>query len=295
MLRLRSIACLAALACAAPLAAQGTGERDGDNIVVTGRAEQPTRSEVTAQARAITREGSGLRREPLSLVQDWFCPGISGLTEAGAAAMIDRIRFNADRLDIRLASDGNCRPNLVIMFVDDGRALVNRLHERTPELFKSLNGEDRRALLAHAGPVHAWNVTAIRTRDGMPVPERTSLADPPQVSAAMAHSKIYIPIRSDITASYIVIERNAARGKTLVQLADYATMRSLAQTRPPEQDVAMDTILTLFDDAAAPAEMTGFDTAYLGALYDSIPNLPGIVKLQGVNRQLRLQEAAEGE
>ncbi len=39
--------------------------------------------------------------------------------------------------------------------------------------------------------------------------------------------------------------------------------------------------------------MTQFDRAYLAALYDGIPNIPRITKVQGVNRQLRLQEAAQ--
>ena len=73
-------------------------------------------------------------------------------------------------------------------------------------------------------------------------------------------------------------------------------MRGLARTRPAdgageEGGQPMDTILALFDEGAAPpAEMTEFDRAYLAAVYNNIPNIPGITKVLGVNRQLRIQD-----
>ena len=119
------------------------------------------------------------------------------------------------------------------------------------------------------------------------------------VSMWMAHSKIYLATREDIEFVVVLFDLEKMKGKTLVQLADYATMRGLARTRPVEGaensgDQAMETILALFDPGSPPpAEMTEFDRAYLAALYDGIPNIPGVTKVLGVNRQLRLQERAE--
>jgi hypothetical protein len=290
MVRLRQFAtCLVLGSLAVPALAQ-----DADSsIVVTGRSEAPpSSSAVVAQARAVTSEGV-LRSEPLALMQDPLCPGVMGLKETGALAIIDRIRANALRLDIRLADETACTPNLIVAFVDDSRRQVNTLHDSEPQVFESLATPDRRALLAQAGPVHAWNLTETRTRDGMPVSRGEGLTNPPVAAMWSAHSKIYIPVRSDIVSSFLVLEREAVRGMTLTQLADYATMRGLAQTRPPEAGAPLDTILTLFDsEGPHPAEMTEFDSAYLAALYDSIPNMAGIHKLLGVNRQLRRQKAA---
>jgi hypothetical protein len=111
----------------------------------------------------------------------------------------------------------------------------------------------------------------------------------------MTHSKIYLAVREDITQAVVVFDRDEVAGKSLDQLADYATMRGLARTRPVEDDPTMDTILTMFHSDVAPAGMTRFDRAYLAALHDSIPNMPGITKLLGVSRQLRLQEVAFAE
>ena len=63
----------------------------------------------------------------------------------------------------------------------------------------------------------------------------------------------------------VLIDRSAALGKTIGQVADYAAMRTLAQTRVPADG---DTILTLFDPTeAAPRELTPFDRGFLLSLY----------------------------
>jgi len=292
----RMLAALICMACAVPAGAQETVP-DGD-ILVTGQAEAPlpAGNAVAAQARAITHATSGLKSVPLALVQDPLCPGVMGMKEAGALPLIDRIRANARALDVPLAAEDDCNPNLVIVIADGEQLGVAGLQRKSPHLFASLTLHERQELAADPGPVHAWNLTEMRTRDGMQMGGRQGLVNPPVVSMWMAHSKIYIPVRTDIIASFILLERDAVQGKTLVQLADYVTMRGLAQTRPPEAATALDTILALFDgDGPRPAEMTAFDRAYLGALYDSIPNLPAISKLTGVSRQLRLQRREEGE
>src|SRR5690606_22681745 len=145
-------------------------------------------------------------------------------------------------------------------------------------LFDGLQPRERKELLAENGPVRVWTSTVTRTRDGMPIPKAEGLVNPPVVQMAMAHSKIYLTTREDITSVMVVFDLDKVQGKSLVQLADYATMRGLARTLPVEGDgQPMDTILALFDQAAPPpAEMTTFDRAYLGAVYDSIPNMPGV-------------------
>ena len=149
-------------------------------------------------------------------------------------------------------------------------------------------------LLAEEGPVRVWTTTAEKTRDGMPVPRRESLHNPPVVSMWMAHSKIYLTIRQDIEQVVVLFDREGVRGKSLIQLADYVTMRSFARTRPAGGDAALDTILALFDASEPPAGLTDFDQAYLRSVYEGIPNLPAASKLLGVNRELnRLIEEEE--
>lgn len=286
-----SLALLAA-ALLFPLPAAAQGEPgSSEDIVVTGRAEKPTRGEVSRQAREISRS-SDIYDRPAARFEDRLCPGVLGLKQDYAALVIDRIRYNAERLDMWLAKDdGTCSPNFIVAFVKHGQQQLADLEREHGHLFQTLTLREREDLLAEDGPARVWSVTQMRTRDGMPIPRRESLDAPPVVNMWMAHSKIYTSVREDITSVLVVFDLDQVRGKSLIQLADYATMRGFALTRETEGDTAMNTILGLFDgDGPKPSGLTDFDLAYLMSLYDWIPNLPAATKLLGVNRQLRLQE-----
>jgi len=79
-----------------------------------------------------------------------------------------------------------------------------------------------------------------------------------------------------------------------VQLADYATMRGLAYTRPASGARPMTTILALFNDRdivdpvdRQPAELTSFDLGYLRSVYFWRPDrsVPAVGRLLGVRRR----------
>jgi len=266
---------------------------DGD-ILVTG--EGPSHSEVSRQARDVTDIGSDIRDRPLARVEDRLCPGVIGLKRYAAEMMIDRIRWNAERLHMWLADDTDCQPNMIIAFVEDGKAEIAGLVERQPWLFETMTRPERLALLNEEGPVRVWTTAQTRTRDGMPIERRESLANPPVTQMWMAHSKIYLTIREDITQTVVLFDRGGVRGKSIVQLADYATMRGFARTRPAQGDAALGTILALFDPGHTPAEqLTDFDQAYLRSLYKEIANLPAAMKLGDVGDELERVTAERAE
>ena len=287
---------LAGLAGFLMLAAPGWAQSDSptddnENIVVTGKAA--TSTEVSRQARAITDMNSAIRHEPMARFQDKLCPGVMGLEADAASLMIDRLRDNAQLLGLGLTKDdGTCRPNFIVAFVENGAENLQQIADHNGWAFQDMSPSERRKLLSEEGPVRVWTITQMRTRDGIPIPRSVSLFDPPQVNTWMAHSKIYLAIREDITRVVVLFDREGVKGKTLLQLADYATMRGLARTRPVDgEGHPMDTILALFDPSGSPpAKLTEFDRAYLAAVYDGIPNIPGVTKVLGVNRQLRLQD-----
>ncbi len=264
-------------------------------IVVTGEA--PDEQEVTRQAREITQP-SGIRYAPLPRFEgDRLCPGVIGLKADFASLVVDRIRANAERFGLWMTTDdGTCAPNFVVAFVDDGQAVLQQVADGQHWLFKDMPRHERVELLADDGPVHVWTTTQARTRDG------ADLADAPngrKVSAMSSggRARVQLQAREDITGVLVLFDRDDVRGMTLVQLADYATMRGLARTRPVDGDgQAMATILALFDrDATPPAEMTAFDSAYLGALYRGQANVSGLSKVLGVSRELERQARAEAD
>lgn len=272
---------------------QPAATSDGD-ILVTG--DRPSHSEVSRQARDVTDIGSDIRDRPLARVEDRLCPGVIGLKRYAAEMMIDRIRWNAERLHMWLADDTDCQPNMIVAFVEDGKAEIAGLAERQPWLFETMTTAQRRALLAEEGPVRVWTTAQTRTRDGMPIARSESLSDPPVTQMWMAHSKLYLTIREDITQTVVLFDREGVRGKSIVQLADYATMRGFARTRPAEGDATLDTILALFDPNHVPAEqLTDFDQAYLRSLYKEIANLPAAMKLGDVGDELERVAAERAE
>jgi hypothetical protein len=135
--------------------------------------------------------------------------------------------------------------------------------------------------------VRVWTTALTRTRDGMPIERRESLDSPPQVEMWMAHSKLYLTIREDITQTVVLFDRAGVRGKSIIQLADYATMRGFARTRPADGDAP-----ARHDPRAVrsrPRAAAGADRLRPGLPDQSlqeIPNLPAAMRLADVSNEL---------
>lgn len=286
-MKLRALPFAIGMALAMPLQAQDAEPAETPEIVVTGEADYGW-TEVTRQARAISRE-TDVRHTPLARFEDRICPGVIGLTTEAAEMMVYRLRQIAETLDIRQLEPGACTPNIVVAFTDDGRADLAALQSKHKLLSEVLSVSEQRELLEEPGPVRVFSIVETRMLNGMPVPRRRNLAQIPVGWMHAGHSKIYTATRQDIVAVTVLFDREAVRGMTLWQLADYAAMRVYARTREPKNH-DVDSILSLFAaDDIAPAGLTAFDLAYLESLYSGIPNLPGVTKIAGVDEKLREQ------
>jgi len=312
----RLCAALLALACGGQLAAQSEPPAEPPTerqIVVTGEREPPTEREVTDQARNISIIGSPLDN-PLPRFEGVLCPGVLGLKGDAAAYIVERLRYNAEQFDLRLAEDdGNCEPNLIVAFVEDAQDALVTLARSQGYMLAGLSIDRRGELLDAPGAARVWVNTVTRTNTGMPVPsardassapEKTISYDesgpirvtmPPVASGWASHSRIYFPTREDIVSVLVLFDRDQVRGKSLLQLADYATMRGFAFTRETRGEVPATTILSLFDgEGPKPERLTEFDLGYLGSLYEGIPNIPAASKLASVSNHIERQaEAAE--
>ena len=227
----------------------------------------------------------GLQEEPLARFEEPVCPGVIGLKVAAAEQMVGRIRANAAGFGLRLADPEACEPNLIVTFLTDGQDYLQRLEDKRPYLFQEMSTADRRALLAETGPARAWINTQVRTRDGFYVGRGENLTQPPNAGMWSAHSRIYRPVREDISSAMVLFDSAAVGGLSVEQLADYATMRGLANTFPDEAGTRQPSILTLFDEPGTtptPLALTAFDRTYLGRLYEGLPNLPASARLNGL-------------
>lgn len=282
----RLVTAIGALCAAGPLAAQAPAPKSDDTssdnaIVVTGKTGEPTRGEVSRQARAVSRVSPyQVHEEALPRFWGPVCPGVVGLSPDAAAAMVARIRDNLTRLKLPLAGDA-CSPNLVIAFVDDGRSLLANLQRNQPAIFKTISPSEQAEMLTEKTPVHVWNNLAMRWTGAGPPPIHKG--DKPSVWGQL--NRQFMPEAPDIVSALVVFDRDAVVGMTLGQLADYATMRGLAHTRPAGGGQPMATILSLFDSGGAgPDALTSFDVGYLRSLYALQPNLPAVDKFLGVSK-----------
>lgn len=202
----------------------------------------------------------------MSRLSEPLCVATAGMSAPFGKKLADRVLSNAERLKVRLAGD-KCRPNVLILFVDDGAAQVDWLINHRPGIFGDLPYSTIRQLRHDHGPVHAWHITAIASRDG----DKLIAGDGgfPVLHIPSA-SRIEAPIQSMIVAAVILIDRPAIVGRTIDQIADYASMRTLAVVSPQPSALRngyASTILNLFGNQAAPGQLTPFDWGYLRGLY----------------------------
>ncbi len=104
----------------------GLGQpKSDDEIVVTARPK-PSPAEIREQARAITAQ-SAQYNYPLAMFQSQVCPGIVGMPAAMANIVVDRIRFNAERVGLKTAPLGKCDANILVIFVRNGHGVIKDL------------------------------------------------------------------------------------------------------------------------------------------------------------------------
>jgi len=234
-------------------------------------------------ALALSPAAARAEEEPLPRFEDALCPGVVGLQQESAEAMVWRLRENAEKLGLRMAPNGECTANFIVAFVPDGKAFLTRLRDRSAYLFADMSREERLQLLNDPGPARAMLHVRARSRDGMPITPRDNMSEVPLTSMWMAHSRIYTATRNDIISALVLFDQDVIEGVSVGQLADYATFRALSHRLPDPAAGGEVSILSLFDEGAArPAGLTEFDRAYLGQLYADPANLPASTKLADI-------------
>ncbi|HEX4847752.1 MAG TPA: hypothetical protein VFV30_06385 [Novosphingobium sp.] len=186
----------------------------------------------------------------------------------------EQITRNAQAIGRPVAKPG-CQPNVWIAFLSDSKAQVAQLRKLDPAMFDTLQSYEIERIFSGSGAAQVWHSTEIRNADGRPIQImefETTAGRKVEVGFTSQYSagRLVSPIRNDINATIVVFDRDRANGKTVRQLADYATMRIFAPVRDfdavPEDVVP--TILLLFTPGAdAPGGLTEFDWAYLAAYY----------------------------
>ena len=245
----------------------GAGGDEEQTIIVEGRRDVEKARELAEkvareQASEITRAArSGYPLERLHLP---LCPYVVGINEAIASELIERMKSNAISLGIQAGLD-DCSKNILVGFVPDVEAEMAALLKNDPWAFGALRRYQRDRVEKETGPTRAWHASIMGDRFGKP---KLDLYGEPKVKRSNpSASRIRNMETQLIVGSVVLINRGAVEGKTIQQISDFATFRALAPVNT--KNLAIDSILTLFRDDAAPPALTDFDKAYLSAYYSS--------------------------
>lgn len=295
------------LLSAAPVTAQSADtpaqrtDQAQPEIVVEGQIDRAplTPRERRVQLREMVTDIINIPRAGRTVATyfEGICPRVIGLPEAETRVVETRIAQNAqslgaNRRDVR----NNCRPNVTVIFVPASKGPPSAWLTDDNDMLGHLLSYERNSVLSESDPVRAWTYNAARSADGAPLP--VALGQP--ISGAQSFnnqtrfaSRLRTNSTIEITGSAIMIELAAANGKTLAQLADYASMRTFGNTRGLRGDAmpTADTILTLFRSDTPPEGLTTFDRALISKMYDTKRTARARRYYSGIaNRALELEQ-----
>jgi len=160
------------------------------------------------------------------------------------------------------------------------------MRKTVPQLFAGLEMSDIRKALRE-GPAHVWSASESRSESGQRRRDSGGVERTAGTMTVQSASIISLPTRQVTVQSVAVLDSGALLGKTLMQVADYVTMRTLAGARPPRADESpRDTILSLFDAGAPPPSVTFLDATYLEGLYKTRGNQKAIYQLNDIAQRV---------
>ena len=285
-------------------APQAPSETQLDDVVVTGERLQ-------AQAEAfVASVGAPAEGRKLATWEGSICVGAAGLAPDASRAMVDRILDWGHSLGLPVGAPG-CRPNILIVFGEDGDQTAQELVRVRPSEFDTgiagLNG-GRRALRAFQNsgrPVRWWHASLpldpdtgnplVRLRGQAPtnIPsEITRPSDFGSFGQIVMGSRLYDDSLDALQSLVVVIDAHALDRTSFGQLSDYVAMIALAQIEPDTSPAAASILNIFTDEGAHEPTLTSWDRAFLEALYNTeprnvAPNSDGDLIAQGMARRLQ--------
>lgn len=211
---------------------------------------------------------------------DDFCPLVIGFSEEAKTAIVECMKEVARVANIPVATE-NCRVNMHLLRVENGRETVRTLRRTSPRAaFGNMPLWKRDLIERREGPVYSWQQILPYGAD-TGAPSVFSLVNGgPLDPAALNFNFIYqnprvrTPVTEAFHHSAVMVERGPLEGISAIQLADSGVMRGLITAREDRfRDGAgtADSMLDLFDPTVDPNErlpsLGRMDLALLTSLY----------------------------
>ncbi len=249
-----------------------------EDITVTGRSLDTMIRDFVGQV-AEPNRNRGLARW-----SNEICVGVANFRQEPAQFLADRVSTVAE--DIGLTPGGpGCSPNILVIATDDGDSLAASLVDQRGRAFRMGGaGMDRggaalRDFQTGSRAVRWWQLA-------MPVDSQTgqravrlpgecvgscsgtgSAIQYAPVTEVFAASRVNSQIVDNLFRAIVIVDVDEVENLSILQLADYVAMVSLAQIDPEADTSAYASILNVLEDPESTASLTSWDTAYLQGLY----------------------------
>lgn len=264
-----AFATAAALAALSPATAQTPGGADNQDIVVEG-----SRDRTRPATEYLDQILPPVMDAHIGRFEDPLCPSTVGLPDNLRVEVLARLRQVAAVAKIPVAA-GRCTPNLLIIVVDDKKALIEGMKRQKESYLYGLGSDRVKRMEEAAGPVAAWQITDVIGADGMPL--RRDGDGFPRLFTTVPPSRVVDTTRERILAGVVVLEQRGLIDVTTRQLADFALLRLLAPIQSRDRVPPASSILSLFNPGlnpeVAPQSVTWWDLAFLKALSDTRSDL----------------------
>lgn len=242
-------------------------------IVVTGQRPE-ARQELEKKAAQFVRGAAVSDAAGQLARRSRYCPRVIGLPDpVHVRRVMERVAIVGDAAGLPRPR-AECRPDLLIVFTDDGDKLLGQLERGNARLFAPLDGAKQRELFNSGRAVRWWYANVTGGADGASQIQPALLGDAKGSIAVQqlnvwTSSLISTNIRTTINGTIVVVDVARATGHPLDAIADYAAMVSFAQINGRQDFAGQESVLALF--ARGPDQsrggLTGWDIAYLRALY----------------------------
>lgn len=282
---------------ATPLQAQDPAPQEPvtlEDVTVTGRPLDAMIRNFVSEV-AEPNHGRGLARW-----DDRICVGVANLRSETAQYLADRISTVAEDVGLTPGAPG-CTPTLLVVATDDGEALARSMVETRRRAFRmggagmDRGGDALADFVETDRPVRWWQMAMpVDSETGQRATRIPGDCEGIACSAAEGNVMAYAPtievfaasrLRTQIvdrlTRTIVIVDVDDVAHLSILQLADYIAMVSLAQINPEADTSGYASVLNVFDNPASADGLMDWDKAYLDGLYASEGNAVS----RGTNRQ----------
>ena len=249
------------------------------SIVVEGRRQTP--EEIRRAAREFVRKsGIAQGQIPAARWRNPVCAKIVGLHGKPAELVKAKLEVEAKAAGVPLARPG-CTGNLAVVFTDDGAAVARAIGRKDPRRTADVPMPTLRAIYQGDAPVRWWYAVGESSTSGVSAgtaelpwtggnAEGGGSAIPSNGNNTLLRhngsSLVSTLVERGITQATVIVDVNAATGKTLDAVAAYVAMVALAEVRP-RSDRSPHSILSLFEPESSVADLSERDRDLLHTLY----------------------------